>query len=82
MAEPFIIALDDTISRLACLATLVGAVCIRALGWEIGWVLVIFGVLFLWLARQFAIAPLCSDAAAASPREVSNLSPVDSVGQG
>jgi len=55
----FIIALDDAISRLACLSVLAGALCIRVLGWEFGWVAVAFGVLSLWLAHQFAIAPLC-----------------------
>lgn len=62
MDEPFIIALDDDMSRLACLVSLVGALCVHSLGWQaIGWTLIILGMLTLWLAHQVAIAPLCQD---------------------
>ena len=67
MNEPFIIALDDTLTRLACLVCMTGALCVGLLGWQVlGWVLLVFGGLFLWLAHEFAVAPLCPDSALAS----------------
>lgn len=64
MKEPFIIALDDTLSRFACLASTAGALCAGLLGWHVlGYVLMVFGGLFLWLAHEFAVAPLCPNSA-------------------
>lgn len=68
MDKPFIMPLDDTLIRLACLVSVVGALCIRLLGWEaLGWLLMAFAMLSLWLAYQFAAAPLCDDPMPLSP---------------
>lgn len=60
--DPFLIAMDDGICRLACLCSLTGALCCQSLRWlAVGWTLFCVGMLMLWLAHQFALAPLCLD---------------------
>jgi hypothetical protein len=66
--EPFMILLDDTMSRLACLVSLAGALCIRLFGGQLAWALVAFGLILAWLAHQFAIAPLLYESALSVPR--------------
>lgn len=79
--RPFIISLDDTLSRLACLVSLAGALCIRLLGWELGWALIAFGVISLWLAHQFAVAPLCQDPVPSRVSQLGRMHAADRVGQ-
>ena len=82
MKEPFIIALDDTLSRCACLASMAGALCAGLLGWHVlGCVLVVFGGLFLWLAHEFAAAPLCPDSALPSALQPERRIAPERVGQ-
>lgn len=64
MNEPFVVALDDTLTRLACLVCMAGALCVGLLDWQVlGCVLLVFGGLFLWLAHEFAVASPYPDAA-------------------
>jgi hypothetical protein len=54
----FPVALDDTVTRIACILILLGGATIRYGGWTtLGWVIVTYGVLTLWLAHLFAVAP-------------------------
>ena len=82
MDKPFIIPLDDKLIRLACLVSLVGALCIRLLGWEaLGWAMVAFGALSLWLAHQFGAAPLCDDAVPLSLPQDKRVNATTKIGQ-
>jgi hypothetical protein len=54
----FPILMDNDMTRIAVSAVLAGAVLIRLASWTaVGWAVVAFGVLTLWLAHQLAIAP-------------------------
>ena len=58
---PFIIPLDDDMTRLAVITISLGAVLIRFAHWPVlGWTFVVFGLVKLWLAYHLAIAP-CTD---------------------
>ena len=58
LEKEFPIPLNDKTVRIACIAILLGGVIIRFAGWStIGWVVVAYGILTLWLAHLIAIAP-------------------------
>jgi hypothetical protein len=59
LENEFPIRLDNDMTRISTLSVLVGATIVQYAGWTVvGWVLVVFGFLTLWLAHQLAIAPL------------------------
>ena len=62
LSREFPIQLDDSMTRTAVLAALLGAFAHYFLDWTVlGWAVIIFGLLMLWLAHQFAIAPCCDE---------------------
>ncbi|MDD3829050.1 MAG: hypothetical protein PHY79_24030 [Anaerolineae bacterium] len=53
---------DGAMARVAVAAFLLGVFWIWVLNWAVaGWVALALSPLFLWLARQFAIAPCLDD---------------------
>jgi hypothetical protein len=59
LTKEFPIALDHVMTRIASLVILLGAAIIQFAGWPIlGWVIVALGIMALWSAHLFAVAPL------------------------
>ena len=59
LREEFPVQLDDSMTRAAVLAAFFGAFAHHFLGWTtVGWTVIVLSLLMLWLAHQFAIAPL------------------------
>jgi hypothetical protein len=65
LEKEFPIPLNDETTRIACIAILLGGTIIRLAGWStigwvstIGWAVVAYGVLMLWLAHLIATAPI------------------------
>jgi predicted MFS family arabinose efflux permease len=64
----FPILLDDSLTRAAVLAAILGAFVHQFLDWTVlGWAVIIVGLLMLWLAHQIAIAPCCDEPESADP---------------
>jgi hypothetical protein len=60
--EEFPIPMDNDVTRIAAIAVLVGSIFIRYSSWvTVGWAVVVFGFVALWLAHQIAIAPECDE---------------------
>jgi hypothetical protein len=58
----FPILLDDTMTRAAVVAAILGVFVHQYLDWTvIGWAAIILCLMMLWLAHQFAIAPCCDE---------------------
>jgi hypothetical protein len=56
--EVFPIPMNNRIARLASIVILLGTATIEFIGWWVlGWALVIYGILSLWLAHLIAVAP-------------------------
>lgn len=56
------VRVDGAIARVAVAAFFLGVFWIWVLNWAVaGWAALALSPLFLWLARQFAIAPCCLD---------------------
>lgn len=56
------VRVDGAMTRVAVAAFLLGVFWIWVLNWAVaGWVALAMSPLFLWLARQFAIAPCLDD---------------------
>ena len=59
--KEFPILLDDSMTRAAVVAALLGVFAHQFLDWTVvGWVVIVLSLLMLWLAHQFAVAP-CYD---------------------
>jgi hypothetical protein len=65
LEKEFPIPLNDETTRMACITILLGGTIIRFAGWStigwvstIGWLVVAYGALALWLAYLIAIAPI------------------------
>jgi len=57
------VRVDGAMARVAIATFLLGIFWILVVNWLVaGWVALILSPLFLWLARQFAIAPCCDEA--------------------
>jgi predicted MFS family arabinose efflux permease len=68
LKREFPILLDDSLTRAAVLAAILGALVHQILDWTVlGWAVIIVGLLMLWLAHQFAIAPCCDEPESADP---------------
>ncbi len=58
LGNEFPVLFENDVARTACLSILLGATLLRSAGWTVvGWSLIAFGILALWLAHQLAIAP-------------------------
>lgn len=52
------LSMNNSLTRMACIVILLGAITIRFVGWPaLGWVIVAYGMLTLWLAHLVAVAP-------------------------
>jgi hypothetical protein len=70
LEKEFPIPLNDTTTRIACIAILLGGTIIRFTSWStLGCVVVAHGILTLWLAHLFAIAPIWVE-----PTDIAELS--------
>ena len=62
-ARDMTVRVDGAMARVAIAAFLLGVFWILVLNWAVaGWAALAMSPLFLWLARQFAIAPCLEDA--------------------
>lgn len=62
LSKEFPILLDDSMTRAAVIAAVLGAFVHQFLGWTVvGWAAIIVGLSMLWLAHQYAIAPCCDE---------------------
>jgi hypothetical protein len=60
LTREFPILLDDSMTRTAVLAAVLGVFVHQFLDWTVvGWAVIVLSLLMLWLAHQFAVAPFC-----------------------